>query len=104
MHKLLKRATPLTAATVTVPDSLPGMSAPAWRPMDIVTWPLNAVTVLPLSSFAVTSTGGWMVAGHGSDVAGWAGATRFVGAPMSADTGASHVPRRVTNPVPLGST
>src|SRR5258705_10376324 len=89
MHKLLNRATPLTAATVTVPDSFPAMSAPAWRPIDIVTWPLNAVTVLPLSSFALTSTGGWMVAGHGSDVPGCTVTTSFVGASLSANTVAS---------------
>src|SRR6266511_4803633 len=104
MHKLLKRPTPLTAATVTVPDSLPGMSAPAWRPMDIVTWPLNAVTVLPLSSIAVTSTGGWMVAGHGSDVPGCTVTTSFVGASLSANTVASHVLCELKSQFHWGST
>src|SRR6266446_373017 len=104
MHKLLNRATPLTAVTVTVPDSLPGMSAPAWRPMDIVTAPLNAVTVLPLSSFAVTSTGGWMVTGHGSDVPGCTVTTSFVGASLSANTVASHVRGELKTQVHWGST
>src|SRR5258705_7523128 len=104
MHKLLNRATPLTAATVTVPDSLPGMSNPAWRPMDIVTWPLNAVTVLPLSSFAVTSTGGWMVAGHIGDVPGCTVTTSFVGASLSANTVASHVRGESNTQVHWGST
>src|SRR5258706_139177 len=62
-------ATPSTAFTVTVPDSLPGRSIPALRPMVIVTGPLNVVAWLPCASSTVTFTGR-MVA-KGSVVLGW---------------------------------
>src|SRR5689334_12605570 len=104
MHKLLKRATPFTAATVKVPDNFPGASIPAWCPIDIVTGPLNAVTVLPLSSSAVTCTVG-IVEGHGSgDVLGCTVKARVVGASLSAMTLASHVLGELKNHVHWGAT
>src|SRR5438128_623084 len=49
MHRSLNRATPLTAGTVTVPDSVPATRVPALCAIAIVTVPLYVLTVLPWS-------------------------------------------------------
>ena len=59
MLNLEKVATPATAATVVVPEMVP----PAWFvPIATVTVPVKVGTRLPLTSSAVTSTGGAMCA------------------------------------------
>src|SRR5439155_1668651 len=50
-----KGATPATAATVLVPDKVP---MPGFVPIATVMFPVNPVAVLPLPSWAVTSTAG----------------------------------------------
>src|SRR5437773_591084 len=50
-----KLATPATAATVLVPDKVPVLG---FVPIATVTFPVNPVAVLPLPSWAVTSTAG----------------------------------------------
>src|SRR5205809_636788 len=50
-----KLATPATAATVLVPDKVPVLG---FVPIATVIFPVNPVAVLPLPSWAVTSTGG----------------------------------------------
>src|SRR5712691_8447936 len=50
-------ATPFTAATVFVPDSVPGTSRPPLCPIAIVTEPVKLGTGLPWSSTAATCTG-----------------------------------------------
>src|SRR6266480_3754546 len=50
-----KVATPATAATVFVPDKVP---VPGFVPIATVIFPVNPVAVLPLPSWAVTSTAG----------------------------------------------
>src|SRR5258706_238327 len=71
-------ATPFTAVTVLVPDSVPGMSVPPLWPMAIVTGPLKPVTALPDASVTVTCTAGVMVI-MGSVVFGWTANTRCGG-------------------------
>src|SRR6266576_6884530 len=65
-----KRATPSTAVTVVVPDSLPGTKKPPLRPMVIVTGRLKVVARLPWASSTVTCTPGRMGT-RGSVVLGW---------------------------------
>src|SRR2546422_770762 len=55
MHKQEKVSTPANAATVLVPDKVP---VPGFVPIAPVTFPVNPVAVLPLPSWAVTSTAG----------------------------------------------
>src|SRR5437870_12446009 len=52
-------ATPLTAATVAVPDSVP---PPGFVPIATVTFPVNPVAVFPCPSWAVTWTAGVIAA------------------------------------------
>src|SRR5439155_1120198 len=54
-----KVATPATAATVLVPDKVP---VPGFVPIATVIFPVNPVAVLPLPSWAVTSTAGVIAA------------------------------------------
>src|SRR6266480_7006056 len=54
-----KVATPATAATVLVPDRVP---VPGFVPIATVMFPVNPVAVLPLPSWAVTSTAGVIAA------------------------------------------
>ena len=51
-------ATPLTAATVVVPERVP---LPGFAPMATVTFPVNPVPIRPAASSAVTCTAGVMV-------------------------------------------
>src|SRR5258705_6072842 len=81
-------ATPLTAVTVFVPDSVPGRSVPPLWPMAIVTEPLKLVTRLPPASSAVTWTAG--IAISGGVVFGWTVNPRCGGG-LSASTVESHV-------------
>src|SRR5436309_15041302 len=55
MLRLEKVATPLAAATVVVPDTVPPAG---FVPIVTVTLPVKPGTVLPNASSAVTSTGG----------------------------------------------
>src|SRR2546422_45125 len=55
MLKPEKVATPATAATVLVPDKVPLLG---FVPIATVMFPVNPVAVLPLASWAVTSTAG----------------------------------------------
>src|SRR3954469_23287962 len=55
MERVEKVATPLAAATVSVPDSVP---PPGLVPMATVTLAVELVTVLPNVSCTVTCTGG----------------------------------------------
>src|SRR5512143_1478566 len=57
MLRVEKVATPATAATVVVPDSVP---PPGFAPIAMVTLPVNAVAVFPKPSRAVTWTAGVM--------------------------------------------
>src|SRR4051812_50014299 len=57
MERVEKVATPATAATVAVPDSVP---APGLLPMDTVTLAVELVTVLPNASCTATCTAGAM--------------------------------------------
>ena len=59
MLKLAKLATPLTAATVVVPASVP---PPGLLPNATVTFPVKPVAVFPWPSSTVTCTAGVMVA------------------------------------------
>ena len=59
MLRLEKVATPLTAATVTVPDRVPLLGL---VPIAIVTSPVNAGVVLPSASRAVTASAGAIAA------------------------------------------
>src|SRR5262245_45294777 len=59
MERLEKLATPLTAATVAVPDSAP---PPGLVPMATVTFAVELVTVLPNASCTATWTDGEMAA------------------------------------------
>src|SRR2546428_10750915 len=59
MLKSAKVATPATAATVLVPDKVP---VPGFVPIATVMFPVNPVAVLPLPSWAVTSTAGVIAA------------------------------------------
>src|SRR5437667_12710263 len=52
-------ATPATAATVFVPDKVPVLG---FVPIATVMFPVNPVAVLPLASWAVTSTAGVIAA------------------------------------------
>src|SRR5690242_20756863 len=52
-------ATPLTAATLVVPERVP---PPGFVPMATVTVPVNVVAVCPAASCAATFTGGAMLA------------------------------------------
>src|SRR5207249_2021443 len=54
-----KVATPATAATVLVPDKVPVLG---FVPIATVIFPVNPVAVLPLPSWAVTSTAGVIAA------------------------------------------
>src|SRR2546427_3555446 len=54
-----KLATPATAATVLVPDKVPVLG---FVPIATVMFPVNPVAVLPLPSWAVTSTAGVIAA------------------------------------------
>src|SRR6266850_2087496 len=54
-----KEATPATAATVFVPASVPPLGL---VPIATATFPVNPVAVLPLASWAVTSTAGVIAA------------------------------------------
>src|SRR2546426_12101399 len=54
-----KLATPATAATVLVPDKVPVLG---FVPIASVMFPVNPVAVLPLPSWAVTSTAGVIAA------------------------------------------
>src|SRR5438046_4275791 len=54
-----KVATPATAATVLVPDKVPVLG---FVPIATVMLPVNPVAVLPLPSWAVTSTAGVIAA------------------------------------------
>ena len=54
-----KLATPATADTVLVPDKVPLLG---FVPIATVTFPVNPVAVLPLASWAVTSTAGVIAA------------------------------------------
>ena len=47
--------------------------------------------MLPWSSSAVTSTGGWIVTGQGNEVLGWTVKASFVTASLSVSTEPSHV-------------
>src|SRR5882762_3604482 len=81
-------ATPLTAVTVFVPDSVPGRSVPPLWPMAMVTEPLKLVTGLPSAFSAVTLTAG--IAISGGVVFGCTVNARCSGG-LSASTVASHV-------------
>src|SRR5437899_11551870 len=59
MLKSAKVATPATAATVLVPDKVPVLG---FVPIASVMFPVNPVAVLPLPSWAVTSTAGVIAA------------------------------------------
>src|SRR5438309_11102906 len=54
-----KLATPATAATVLVPDKVPLLG---FVPIATVMFPVNPLAVLPLASWAVTSTAGVIAA------------------------------------------
>src|SRR5258708_34788036 len=78
MLRSAKVATPFTAVTVLVPDSVPGISMPPLCPMAIVTGPLKPVTALPDASVTLTCTAGVMVI-SGSVVLGCTAKTRCGG-------------------------
>src|SRR6267142_2672529 len=59
MLRAEKVATPFTAATVVVPDSVPPLGL---APSDAVTSPVNPATVLPSASRAATFTAGAIAA------------------------------------------
>src|SRR5207244_8423346 len=59
MLKSAKVATPATAATVLVPDKVPLLG---FVPIATVMFPVNPLAVLPLASWAVTSTAGVIAA------------------------------------------
>src|SRR2546426_12229087 len=59
MLRFVNAATPFTAATVVVPESVP---LPGFAAMAIVTLPLNPVAVFPWASCATTWTAGAMAA------------------------------------------
>src|SRR6185503_404862 len=83
-------ATPFTAVTVLVPDSVPGATKPPLCPMAIVTWPLKLETRLPRASSTVTCTAGW-IARSGSALLGWTVKAKCGGG-FRASVVASHVP------------
>src|SRR5882762_6144334 len=62
MLRFEKTATPFTGATGPPPDSVPGKSKPPLCPIATTTEPTRLVAWLPTASYAVTRTGGWMVA------------------------------------------
>jgi hypothetical protein len=62
-------ATPPTAATVVVPDSVP---PPGLIPIANVTLPVNPISVFPAASCATTCTAGAIVAPAGVDTGGTA--------------------------------
>src|SRR5206468_13047415 len=62
-----KVATPATAATVLVPDKVPVLG---FVPIASVMFPVNPVAVLPLPSWAVTSTAG-VIAAPATVLVGW---------------------------------
>src|SRR5207253_1713297 len=70
-------ATPLTAATVAVPDSVP---PPGLAPIATVMLPVNPVAVLPCASWAVTCTAG-VISEPAVVVVGWTEKTRCDAAP-----------------------
>src|SRR6266853_2243443 len=78
MLRSAKVATPFTAVTVLVPDSVPGTSMPPLCPMAIVTGPLKPVTALPDASVTVTCTAGVIVI-IGRVVFGWTAYTKCGG-------------------------
>ena len=55
IERVEKTATPLTALTVVVPESVP---PPGFASMARVTWPVAEVTVFPLASWMATRTAG----------------------------------------------
>src|SRR5439155_1508583 len=67
MLKLENVATPLAAATVVVPASVP---LPGFAPRAMVTLPLNPVAVFPWASCATTWTAGAIAAPAGA-LLGW---------------------------------
>src|SRR3954466_10433184 len=67
MDRLEKVATPLTAATAVVPDSVP---PPGLVPMATVMLAVELVTVLPNASCTVTCTAG-LIATPAVAVVGW---------------------------------
>src|SRR5512133_2167592 len=67
MERLEKLATPFTAATVVVPDSVP---PPGLVPMDTVTLAVELVTVLPNASCTASCTAG-LIAAPAVALPGW---------------------------------
>src|SRR5437016_8120581 len=72
-----KVATPATAATVLVPDKVPLLG---FVPIATVMLPVNPVAVLPLPSWAVTSTAG-VIAATATVFVGWTLNTSAVAVP-----------------------
>src|SRR6266568_966473 len=101
MLKSANVATPFTAVTVLVPDSVPGSSMPPLCPMAIVTGPLKPVTALPDASVTLTCTAGVMVI-SGSVVLGCTAKTRCGGG-LSARVAASQECGDVKYQFQLGS-
>src|SRR5205814_1807937 len=83
MDRLERLATPLTAATVVVPDSVP---PPGLVPMATVRLALELVTVLPNASCTVTCTAGAIAA----PAAAFVGCT--VNASLEAAAGVTLIP------------
>ena len=76
IDRLLKVATPLTAAAVSVPPSVP---LPGFVPRAIVTLEVFVVTTLPLASSTATWTAGAMLA-PAAVLLGWALKTSLLAA------------------------
>src|SRR5260221_12613641 len=84
-------ATPFTAVTVLLPDSVPGSSMPPLCPITIVTFPLNPDTTFPAPSTTFTCTAG-VIRISGSVVLGCTPNVRWYAglAGLSASAVASH--------------
>src|SRR2546430_15850499 len=87
-------ATPLTAATLVVPASVP---PPGLAAIASATLPLNGVAVLPRPSRAVTRAAGG-IAAPGGALGGWTGNTSSAALPGAASDGALGLPVRPLAP------
>src|SRR5437016_3771159 len=95
-------ATPFTAVTVFVPDSVPGTSKPPLCPIATVTAPVKPAIGLPEPSTAVTCTAGVIVK-SGTVLLGWTVNVRYIGG-LSTSSEASQVFGELKYQVHCGST
>src|SRR3989442_933372 len=79
MLRFEKVATPLTAATVVVPERIP---LAGLVPIATVMLVVAVVTVLPWASWTATCTAG-VIAAPAAGLGGWRGKTRFAAAPTT---------------------